>query len=201
MGLVFIPRTRPTLPTVEEMRVGRPVRGRTAGGLADGANHMSGWRITRRIAQIFDSAVDATTHATTQVTGEGWMRWDTGPHATHLWVAITYYGEDRGATAAEPVIDVALETPAGVVLDPGVRFRRDDGTLPLRDEDRDLGVAVLHIYTEGRAPRPGEGLSQTGPRPLVLPAPGTDVVLHLDWANARVYTVSAFEVYQEAIAI
>jgi len=202
MGLAFIPRNLPPLPEVEQMRVARPTHGATLGALGDRANHLLAYRRLRQVSMLVEGAVDASTHYAPRLVGRADLRFTTGPVATHLWVGLTYAAQDRPATGGEPMIDAALETPAGAVLDPGVRWRQNNGTLPAYSaEDRGFGpgfIGVQHVYTPSRASA-GDGLAQSVPRPLVLPAPGSDVVVHVSWTNCRVYSVVAIEIYREAI--
>jgi len=202
MSLIFVPRNLPALPSVAQTRTRRPVRGATLAALADRANHLAGYRRLRMISQFLEGALDADTHYTPQLSGEGWMRWTSGLVATHIWLAVAYTAQDNGATGGEPLIDAALEDPAAAVLDAGIRWRRGNGTLPaFAEEDVRLApgyIGVQQVYTPPQ-PSGADGASLTAPRPLVLPAPGTDVVLHLSWQNCRVYSVTAIEIYQETL--
>lgn len=205
--MIFAPRNLPRIPTATEAapapeaRTARPVRGVTPAALADYANHLAGYRRLRVVSMFIEGAVDAATHYTIQLSGETWMRWTTGLLATHIWLAITYNTLDAGATGGEPQLEVALEEPDGTVIDAGILFRRDNGSLPAFHENARLGpgfTGVSHIYTPPR-PSAADGGTQTGPRPLVLPAPGSDVSLHLNWVHCRVYSVTAIEMYREVI--
>lgn len=201
--LVFVPRNLPRLPGTAEVRTGRPVAGATLAALCDRAVHLAGYRRLRVVGQWFEGARDASNHYESHLTAhEGWMRWTTGLVARHLWLAISYVAQDTGATGGEPYIDAVLEKPDGTVLDTGIRFRRDDGTMPMHTEDDERMAAgytyLLHAFTPAR-PSLADGGSLTPPRPLVLPDPGTDVSLHFTWQYARLISATAIEVYQETL--
>jgi hypothetical protein len=203
-GLAFITRNLPTLPATSQMRTARPTHGDTVAALADYAAHLLAYRRLRVVSMLVEGAVDVSTHYAPQLVGRADLRYTTGPIATHLWVAVAYNAQDRPATGGEPIVDAVLETPAGVALDPGVRWRQSNGTLPAYSaEDAGFGpgfIGVQHVYTPSRASA-GDGGAQSVPRPLVLPAPGSDVVVRLAWTNCRVYGLTVIELYREAIAV
>jgi len=201
--LVFVPRNLPRLPSTAEVRTGRPVAAATLAAMCDRANHLAGYRRLRVVSQFFEGARDTSNHFQVHNTAhEGWMRWTTGLVARHLWLAVSFIAQDTGATGGEPYIDAVLEKPDGTVLDSGIRFRRDDGSLPMMSEDdesmRAGYISVLQAYTPVR-PSLADGGSLTPPRPLVLPDPGTDVSLHFTWQYARLLSATAIEVYQETL--
>lgn len=202
MAQIFVPRNLPRLPTVAQARTSTPVRAHTAGAVVDYANHLAGYRLLRSIGQFIEGAVDTSTHYAPQNAGEASLRFFSGLTATHLWVSFSYNAVDAGVSGSEPMVTATLEKPDGTVIDAGCRFRRTNGTLPgFREDDGRLGagwIGVDHTYTPNR-PSLADGGSLTGPRPLVLPAPGDDVCLRLVWQHCRVYSVTAIELYREVI--
>lgn len=205
MGSTFAPTGYPFIPADADTRIARPVRGATMAGIADAANYLAGWRLLRKINHLLTAPVETYLQDDIQGSTSTWVRWHTGLLATHAWVAIEYLALD-GTTGVAPHIDAVLQTPAGVVLDAGITWARDVGDLPTAYRDARQGAVGNSVnglpnrVTSGTRPRPGAGAAMTRPRPIVLPGTsGTDVELHVQWEQARVYCVSIWEMHRELI--
>lgn len=127
-----------TLPGTAETQIGKPVLGSTLGKLAGAANCLAGYRGRGWHPYIPSVRRDTTTLDTGLPFGLAdrseehrvWIR--TSPLSLRLELVLVVASQTIGGTS-EPYVEVDLYDGTGAVVDVGVKWARDLGSLPGRD--------------------------------------------------------------------
>lgn len=187
--MAYIPLEEIDPPAAERLQSGRPVLAADHARFANSLNHLAGWRYrrwSRSIIEVDDSATDYETTlalpppAQSATRTYSHLHHVTG-HATHLWVAMDVISDDESTTTAR--VDVSLLDVTGATThDVGIRFDRDEGTLPARSiQLMPAGLGTLRIgapvlLTSGTRTQDDAsgGGSPTRPRLLYVPSAALD---------------------------
>lgn len=209
-----IVRGRVLAPSVEEIRSGSPVTGATQATIADGLNGLAGiyaasWHcahVTQPIETIA-SRVTGWVHETDGVSQTVYTDLHVGAMEDALVVAVLVSAYARGGTSTPRVV-VDMLNGSGVVIDVGIAWDRDSGTLAAR-EDGDNGVYRYIVPTwQVAQPTRRPGLATAGspsaPRPLEALTAAGDVrgqyaTLRCVTTSARVHAVAWVPVWRVTI--
>jgi hypothetical protein len=200
--------TRLVVPTRTEIHTGRPVTSATLGTFAGALNYLAYTRGRHWTPSIsYSPAWDP---------GDGHdsgFRHNTDGHnqthriivptsllARHLALVVLACARSQGGSTA-PTVTAALQTASGGVVDPGVIWRRDDGTFPAESFRYDNAgttrwrcpAAVLHTGAVAQDSLIAGGIP-TQPRLLSVEDKAGDVLmLVVTTASAAVLSVTAWE--------
>lgn len=189
----------PALPDAQRLSSGRPVLAADVSTLTNALNHLAGHRLRNviqcpvvtdaSVLQVYDGDGYAP-HAPAGVSHTVNIALaPVQPHTEHLFLVLRYMAEDEGT---EPNLVAALKSlDAVTTYDIGVKWRRDDGTLPVGASDM---IMTCHTGTiEEDALRTGGAPS--GPRLIAVPsaARGNDAQVIVTATNARVLWVTICE--------
>jgi len=195
----------PSLPEVRRLQNQRPTYGADAAALAEAEQHLAGYRWRQCCSAIVEA--DASAAAAIPyglppgpVAGPTTHRFmlRVSQSATYLWLSQDYQADDDGTT--EPKLEVELQDMSAVTLDPGVIWRRSDGTLP-GGRSIDLGwlgdaYPVMTCQTGGRAPSAADVSAQSPPRLISLAgvtAGGARAQLVYTATACRLLSITAWE--------
>lgn len=202
-------------PDLERLYSGRPANAADGVRLLNTLLHLAGWRhrrLTTYTVEVDHSAVEGPTvgiaphpngpPGPVAAATEHHFVHRVLPTATHLWVALDYQAADEGTGVAQ--IDLQVFDMSAVLVDRGVRWRRDDGTLPAEKLSTGAGVftAYYHpiqtIHTGARLPTNAEvtGAAPSGPRLLDVTVPaatGALVDVLVTTTNARLVSATIWD--------
>lgn len=207
-----------TLPSQDAVRIGLPVAGATLGGVASAANHLAGtrgrhWTPIHCTSTAWESGDGRDTGWPHDTQGQNEIHLipiTTSPLAKHLALHVLAACRASGGST-DPYVAVSLETGSGAVIDPGVLWRRSDGTLlgiSERYQDRThdpawrrwmLTPVVLTTGTSMQDSAVTIGI-HSAPRLLVLGAHAGDVlVMRVVTDSATVLSITPWEWVEQEI--
>jgi hypothetical protein len=143
------------IPATGPVQNARPVRGATLGGIVYALACLvgyrgRGWRTwipTVRHSSIADTGL---AFGLSDRTEEHSLWCQLSPHTSHLELVAVVSSRTSGGTTA-PYVEVSAYDGSGVALDVGVRWGRDDGTLPGSDAPDGANLAAWDVYKYKRA--------------------------------------------------
>lgn len=200
--------TRLVVPSTTEIHTGRPVTAATLGTFAGALNYLAytrgrHWTPTVSYSPAWDPSDGHDSGFWYNTDGhnqEHVVIVPTSPLARHLGLVILACARAQGGSTA-PTVTASLETLTAGAVDPGVIWRRDDGTLPAQSHPYDdagtkrwrLPAAVLHTGDIAQDSLIAGGIP-TSPRLLSLEDKAGDVlVLRVTTQSAAVLSVTAWE--------
>lgn len=196
-------------PAAARLYSGRPVLSADHTRFANALNHLAGWRMRRFSRSFFEVDDSAVLHVGTLAVPpppQSATRTYThihyvSGHATHLWIAMDVLSDDESTTTGR--VDVSLLDITGATThDVGIRFDRDEGTLPASSMRLPAGIGTERLelpvtVTSGTRTQDDAsgGGSPTRPRMLYVPgaALGTRCQVVLTAREARVLALNVWE--------
>lgn len=207
--------TTPQAPDAERLYNGRPAFGADAMRLLSVLAHLAGYRRRRQAVYIVEG--DASQREVFgqlppgPVSHTQHLAFSCSPLCRYLALRIDYQASGEGTT--KPIIEVTVSQAAGsppAVIDSGIRWAYDDGTLPVDAHnliDTGLGSliehAVLTVHTPNLVPSAADLVAApSGPRLLDVSSEvyggGGTVDVIVATTEARVISVTIEEVPEES---
>jgi hypothetical protein len=207
------------LPSLAEMRTGRPVIGATLASLAGAANTLAGvharhWQCVH-CTQVVETAASRRhgyVHATDGVSQAVDALVSVGPLDDALHVAVLTAAQEAGGSSS-PQVTVRLDSLSAAVVDIGVQWARASSTLACRELSEVRLPATASVrrivptwQTTGetrRAPL-AVAASASGPRALETATTGGDVrgdiaILRVTSTSCRILAVAVLPVWGDAL--